>query len=503
MSSVILHLGIPMIDAFNEYGHFFTVIHYENNSNYKKLAAQCFTNLYCVPDEFSQFKCILSFYPNRHTELLEDCPLVTYHSIERYEILKQGKGICDKIKELLNEGYYLTFYVDLFFLPCSESYQKNHLNHKIMVFGYDEEQMKFAVIDTFRNFKYAASEVSFDELETAFNSYEHAKNQRDNKVVYVKFQNQEVTIDITKLKKNLECFCKENEERGIVSGVKVYDELEKDYGAEKTLEIMKESNEHAPMFLRVENSKISTEEYKKSLEAFSINAFTIEQSPCTLLLEEPQGVDKLPFFDKGYIAVQDLAAQETAPLLELKDGDRVLDTCCAPGGKSAHILDICQNVKLVCSDVDAKRLESAKKNLLRLNRTPEFVLADVSEDTKQFEGTFDKILVDAPCSGTGVIRRHPDIKWLRRKKDIEKLIQTQEKILDNAFSLLNKGGILVYTTCSILKQENDEQIQKFLKRHSDAKLLPFTMNGKTVSTYQRLPGEDNADGFFYSRFIKE
>lgn len=216
-----------MIDAFNEYGHFFTVIHYENNSNYKKLAAQCFTNLYCVPDEFSQFKCILSFYPNRHTELLEDCPLVTYHSIERYEILKQGKGICDKIKELLNEGYYLTFYVDLFFLPCSESYQKNHLNHKIMVFGYDEEQMKFAVIDTFRNFKYAASEVSFDELETAFNSYEHAKNQRDNKVVYVKFQNQEVTIDITKLKKNLECFCKENEERGIVSGVKVYDELEK------------------------------------------------------------------------------------------------------------------------------------------------------------------------------------------------------------------------------------------------------------------------------------
>ncbi|NLK85383.1 MAG: 16S rRNA (cytosine(967)-C(5))-methyltransferase RsmB [Aeromonadales bacterium] len=283
----------------------------------------------------------------------------------------------------------------------------------------------------------------------------------------------------------------------------LYDELEKDYGAEKTLEIMKESNEHAPMFLRVENSKISTEEYKKSLEAFSINAFTIEQSPCTLLLEEPQGVDKLPFFDKGYIAVQDLAAQETAPLLELKDGDRVLDTCCAPGGKSAHILDICQNVKLVCSDVDAKRLESAKKNLLRLNRTPEFVLADVSEDTKQFEGTFDKILVDAPCSGTGVIRRHPDIKWLRRKKDIEKLIQTQEKILDNAFSLLNKGGILVYTTCSILKQENDEQIQKFLKRHSDAKLLPFTMNGKTVSTYQRLPGEDNADGFFYSRFIKE
>ena len=111
--------------------------------------------------------------------------------------------------------------------------------------------------------------------------------------------------------------------------------------------------------------------------------------------------------------------------------------------------------------------------------------------------------MDAPCSGTGVIRRHPDIKWLRRQKDIEKLVQTQEKILDNAFAKLKKGGILVYTTCSILKRENIEQVRSFLNRHTDARLLPFIMNGNEVETYQRLPGELNADGFFYARFIKE
>ena len=111
--------------------------------------------------------------------------------------------------------------------------------------------------------------------------------------------------------------------------------------------------------------------------------------------------------------------------------------------------------------------------------------------------------MDAPCSGTGVIRRHPDIKWLRRQKDIEKLVETQAKILDNAFAKLKKGGILVYTTCSILKRENIEQVRSFLTRHTDARLLPFIMNGNEVETYQRLPGELNADGFFYARFIKE
>ena len=200
--------------------------------------------------------------------------------------------------------------------------------------------------------------------------------------------------------------------------------------------------------------------------------------------------------------VQTVSLDAYTPLLELKEGDNVLDTCCAPGGKSAHILDIAPNVTLTCADVDEQRLNSAKTNLQRLNRTAKFLHLDFSADISGIKETFDKILVDAPCSGTGVIRRHPDIKWLRRQKDIKNLVTTQEKILDNAFALLNKGGILVYTTCSILKQENEDQVKKFLDRHKDAKILPFEMKGKVVDFYQRLPGENNSDGFFYSRFIK-
>ena len=281
----------------------------------------------------------------------------------------------------------------------------------------------------------------------------------------------------------------------------LYEELLKDYGND-AVEIMKNSNEHAPMFLRVENSKITTEDYIKALETFSIEASAVDESPCTVLLDSPVGVEKLPFFDKGYVAVQDLAAQLAAPLLRLEDGLKVFDTCSAPGGKSAHILDLCPNVSLLCSDVDEKRLESARENLHRLSREPEFIVADIANEPEKITGTFDRILVDAPCSGTGVIRRHPDIKWLRRKKDIDVLVQTQEKILDNAFSLLNNGGVLVYTTCSILKRENIEQVEKFLSKHSDAKLLPFEMHGNSVEIYQRLPGENGSDGFFYARFIK-
>ena len=265
---------------------------------------------------------------------------------------------------------------------------------------------------------------------------------------------------------------------------------------------MKNSNEHAPMFLRVENSKISTADYLQLLHKQEIKATLVDESSCTILLEEPTYVDRLPFFKEGYVAVQDLAAQLASPLLELKEGDNVLDTCCAPGGKSAHILDIAPKVTLTCADVDEQRLNSAKTNLQRLNRTAKFLHLDFSADISGIKETFDKILVDAPCSGTGVIRRHPDIKWLRRQKDIKNLVTTQEKILDNAFALLNKGGILVYTTCSILKQENEDQVKKFLNRHKDAKILPFEMKGKVVDFYQRLPGENNSDGFFYSRFIK-
>ena len=283
----------------------------------------------------------------------------------------------------------------------------------------------------------------------------------------------------------------------------LFDELSSTYTEDEVLEIMKNSNVHPPMYLRVENSKISTEDYLKSLEKKEIGASAVEQCPSAVLLDEPEHVSRLPYFEQGYVAVQDISAQMAAPLLDLKDGMRVLDTCAAPGGKSAHILDLAKDIDLISCDIDEKRLEETRRGLSRLNRNPVLKQIDASESLNGIEGEFDRILVDAPCSGTGVIRRHPDIKWLRRQKDIEKLVQTQKKILDNAFAKLKKGGILVYTTCSILKRENIEQVRSFLNRHTDARLLPFIMNGNEVETYQRLPGELNADGFFYARFIKE
>ena len=255
------------------------------------------------------------------------------------------------------------------------------------------------------------------------------------------------------------------------------------------------------MWLRVENSKIGTDDYLVLLEKCDIFAVRTPFCSSALQLEEPVITEKLPLFKRGRVSVQDLAAQLAAPLLDLKPQMRVLDTCSAPGGKSAHILDLEPTVELTALDSDEKRLASAKENLARLQRNAVFKVLD-AQDLSSLEGEFDRILVDAPCSGTGVIRRHPDIKWLRREGDIANLTAIQAKILDSAFSKLKKGGILLYTTCSILPEENSEQIEAFLSRHADAQLLPFNIFGQSGGTFQHLPGDDDADGFFYARMIK-
>ena len=281
----------------------------------------------------------------------------------------------------------------------------------------------------------------------------------------------------------------------------MYKKLEEDY-KDDAKDILIKSNQHAPMFLRVETNKISREKYLEQLKNAEIEASAVELTDSCIKLSEAVNVEKLPFFKEGYVAVQDLAAQMAAPLLDLRPGMIVIDCCAAPGGKSAHIMSIEPSTDLTVCDIDETRLESAKKELSRLNDNATYKVADMSDEATIIEGEFDRILVDAPCSGTGVIRRHPDIKWLRRKGDIDKLVQTSAKILDNAFKKLKKGGILVFSTCSILKDENIRQAEAFLKRHSDASYLPFNFKGNLVESYQRLPGEDDADGFFYTRFIK-
>lgn len=283
----------------------------------------------------------------------------------------------------------------------------------------------------------------------------------------------------------------------------LYDKIATQY-PEQIDDILKAQNEHAPCWLRVENSKIDTASYQKLLNPVT-SSETVSFAKAALKLEKPVSTEDLPKFQQGFVSVQDLAAQMAAPLLEPKAGEKILDCCAAPGGKSAHLLDLCPEINLTSADADAERLESAKRNFTRLGRSPICQVCDfASEDAPKILGNdFDKILLDAPCSGTGVIRRHPDIKWLRREKDIAQLTKIQTQMLYRAVSMLKPNGLLIYTTCSILKEENEEQIKAFMEKCPDVEFYPFEINGKLVNYYQRLPGVDGADGFFYTRLRKK
>lgn len=283
-------------------------------------------------------------------------------------------------------------------------------------------------------------------------------------------------------------------------------------------DILIKSNEKAPLFIRVESSNITRDEYVKLLDKEDISYTICEEVPNGVMLDNALNVADIPGFFDGLCTVQDISAQIAAPLLDLDEAHsgkklRILDCCCAPGGKTAHILDLAPNAEVVAIDVDEARIENTKSTLTRLKRTAELHVLD-AQDLSSIAGTFDRILVDAPCSGSGVIRRHPDIKWLRRASDIEMLSKIQSKILDEAYSKLNSGGILLYTTCSIFPEENINSVKAFLERHPEAKLKPFKIgkidgitdgvsdDGSMVETLQRLPGDNDGDGFFYARFVK-
>ncbi|HAH70231.1 MAG TPA: 16S rRNA (cytosine(967)-C(5))-methyltransferase [Succinivibrionaceae bacterium] len=284
----------------------------------------------------------------------------------------------------------------------------------------------------------------------------------------------------------------------------LYKNLEKKYPADLE-KILKNQNEHAPLWIRVESSKISVDEYITILKNKGIEYQRSDKADDALMLLTPVSTDELPLFNQGLVSVQDVSAQMAAPLLEPKTGEKILDACCAPGGKSAQLMNLCPDIQLFCADCDAERLMSAQKNFQRLKRNPKCIICDFTSDNDLtlLGNDYDKILLDAPCSGTGVIRRHPDIKWLRRAKDIDILTATQSTMLDHALALLKPNGILVYSTCSILKEENEEQVKSFLKRHSNVELLPFDDHGTMTGFKQLLPGDDGGDGFFYARFIKK
>ncbi|OOZ41255.1 16S rRNA (cytosine(967)-C(5))-methyltransferase [Solemya pervernicosa gill symbiont] len=269
--------------------------------------------------------------------------------------------------------------------------------------------------------------------------------------------------------------------------------------------ILQGNNERAPMVLRVNCSVTTREEYLLQLESAEIAAQPHPVVDSALILAEPVDVMRLPGFEEGLVSVQDAAAQLAAPLLDLQPGQRVLDACAAPGGKTGHILESeAALAEVVAIDSEGERLIRVADNLARIGLSAELIEADAAE-TAWWDGKpFDRILLDAPCSATGVIRRHPDIKWLRRPSDIASLVEEQQRLLEALWPLLAPGGMLVYATCSVLPVENSEQIETFLKQHDDAEEQPIASQWGLVQPYGRqiLPGSDGMDGFYYASLMK-
>jgi len=266
-------------------------------------------------------------------------------------------------------------------------------------------------------------------------------------------------------------------------------------------DILTESNQRAPMTLRVNLKHQTREQYMQTLEAENIQAQVLDEVDTAIKLENPINVFDLPGFAQGAVSVQDGAAQLASILLDCKDGMSVLDACAAPGGKTGHILESAKNLDVIAVDYSETRLKRVTQNLERIKLDATVITADAL-DTDQYaqDKLFDRILFDAPCSATGVIRRHPDIKVLRRQSDIIELQQLQSKMLDALWEKLKPEGILLYATCSILSQENEQQIKAFIERHNNVKVLPI--DGAQALGRQVFPGEGSMDGFYFSKLQK-
>lgn len=266
------------------------------------------------------------------------------------------------------------------------------------------------------------------------------------------------------------------------------------------------NNAHPPMILRVNRRHHSRDAYLQLLTAASINATPCVYSVDGIVLEAATDVRSLPGFAEGWISVQDEAAQLAADLLDLAPGQRVLDACCAPGGKTCHILEVEKDLAgVVAVDLEAKRLVRVRENLARLGLSAELIAADGRDTATWWDGKpFQRILLDAPCSATGVIRRHPDIKLTRQPDDIAALAVLQGELLDALWPTLEVGGILLYATCSTLPTENTEVIEAFLARTSGARELDLaTAAGiKQPHGRQLLAQEGGHDGFYYAKLIK-
>jgi 16S rRNA (cytosine967-C5)-methyltransferase len=280
--------------------------------------------------------------------------------------------------------------------------------------------------------------------------------------------------------------------------------IEAQYG-NRSPAILHAGNARPPFALRVNARLVERDEYLAKLAALGIAATPI--GIAGLIIERPCPVDELPGFAEGLFSVQDAGAQLAAPLLEVRDGMRVLDACAAPGGKTTHLAELAA-LDLTALDIDGKRLERVGENLARLGLQARLVADDAGEPDRWWDGRpFDRVLADVPCSASGVVRRHPDIKWLRRESDLAGFVAQQRRLLDALWTVLASGGMLLYATCSVFRAENEDQVEAFVARHDDAVARPLRLPVDDALAGQLLPAaggaEHNHDGFFYARLQKK
>jgi 16S rRNA (cytosine967-C5)-methyltransferase len=271
--------------------------------------------------------------------------------------------------------------------------------------------------------------------------------------------------------------------------------LRKVYGGDAEA-VLAAGNSHPPMGLRVNRRRTDVGQYQDKLRQAGIAARTLGQD--AVVLERPLPLERLPGFEQGEVSVQDVGAQRAAQCLDLADDQRVLDACAAPGGKSGHILESAR-VQLTALDADPVRCTRIESNLARLGLDARIVNADCTRPEAWWEGAaFDRILADVPCTASGIARRHPDIKWLRRADDVAGFAARQGAILDALWQVLGAGGKLLYATCSVFPPENDAVIEAFLQRTPGAARLPLPDGGDA----QGLPGAER-DGFYYALIRKQ
>ncbi len=270
--------------------------------------------------------------------------------------------------------------------------------------------------------------------------------------------------------------------------------------------ILKANNEHPPLTIRTNSRFIARSEYSKLLVSAGLSNKLTQISEQGITLTRPSDPRALPLFKDGAFSVQDEAAQLPASLLELKTASKVLDMCAAPGGKTTHLLELCEpGTSVTAVDNNLRRLKLLEENLCRLKLSCEVVQGDASNRISWWNGeAFDRILIDAPCSASGVVRRHPDIKIRRRPEELIDLCNLQLKILEESWTMLSKKGILVYVTCSIFPEENDLIIEKFLTNQKGVglKKIKMTRGISMNHGHQILPGMQNMDGFYFCRLQK-